>query len=206
MLHVDVEPLVYIVDDDAGMRKSLELVLASDPVRVVSCPSAEVFLDRFDCARSGCVILDLRLERIGGFELFEHLRQRCDGIPVIFLTGHGDVEQAVEAMKRGAFDFLEKPVDPWRLHSRVREAIEQWTVQRAQNAERLTIREHLDRLTVTERSVLEGLVRGETSEEIATRMHRSRRTVDNHRLHILRKMKAGNTAELVRKVMLVEPV
>jgi len=191
-------PVVYVVDDDAGMRKSLRLTLAGADLKAECYASAEAFLEDYEPGRGGCMVLDLRMEAVSGLELFERMRHAGDHLPVIFLTGHGSVQDAVKAMRLGAFDFLEKPAHPNWLVKRVREALREQASQREREAELAQIRERLAQLTQAEQQVLDRVAEGKSSAEIAAELHRSRRTIDNHRLRLMRKMQASSSADLVR--------
>lgn len=202
MNQITQQYVVRIVDDDLSLRETLRRVLESSGFETRSFESAEAFLERFDGDRTGAVVLDIRMEQIGGLELFEIMRSRRLTCPVIFLTGGADVSQAVRAMKLGAFDFIEKPVSSEALIERIRAAHRWLDEQSERTTEARRAEACLGRLTEAERVILEHLVEGKTSEEIAAELHRSRRTVENHRQHILRKTGAANTAQLVRMVML----
>lgn len=198
------EQTVYVVDDDAGMRKSLRMKFELAGFHVRECPSAEAFLSDFDRQKTGCVVLDLRMEQMSGLELFEQLVRTQATIPVVFLTGHGDVPLAVRAMRLGAFDFMEKPCDPNRLVRRVRQAIGSDLAAAERRAELDRIRKSIEKLTAAERVVLSYVMKGFTAAEIAAELHRSPRTIENHRNHLLAKMQAKNLSEVVRLAVLVE--
>ena len=153
------EQIIYVVDDDAGMRKSLRLRLETAGFHVQECPSAENFLSGFDRQQTGCIVLDLRMEHMSGIELLEKLSEMCATIPVIFLTGHGEVSSAVRAMRMGAFDFLEKPCDPDYLVRRVRKAAGNDLAAAEKRAELDRIRKSINQLTATERVILDYAMR-----------------------------------------------
>jgi len=164
--------------------------------------SGGAFLQSREQRASHCVVLDVRLSDMSGLDLQEHLRASGDRIPVVFVTGNGEIEAAVRAMRLGAFDFLEKPVDASRLVDRVGAAVAEYAAMEARLAWINEARQRLRTLSRTERIILDELVRGRTNAEIAASLHRSRRTIENHRARILQKMGARNIADLVRMAIL----
>ena len=196
-------PIVYAVDDEAAIRKLLRLMLTSAGFTVETYESGDAFLAEYDPQRAGCLILDLQMETMTGLELFTKLQEESSDLPVIFLTGHGDVDNAVHAKKLGAFDFLEKPFDSSRLIDRVRQAVQQRVNPSDQRLEVKAISTKLQSLTESERHVLRLVAEGKSSKQIAVELHRSRRTIENHRHHIMQKMNASSAGELVRMATLV---
>ncbi|MEX0701087.1 MAG: response regulator [Planctomycetales bacterium] len=186
-----------MVDDQARIRESLQALLRSVHLRVVTCGSAQEFLDTYDPACAGCLVLDVRMPGMSGIQLQEELQARGTEIPIIFITGHGDVALAVQAMKGGAVEFLEKPLDHQRLLDCIHEAIERDRVQRLAAEARSAIRERIERLTRRERQVLEEVVAGRSSREIAAELAVSVKTVEAHRARIMRKMEAHSAAQLI---------
>lgn len=198
--------VVYVVDDDAGMRELIRRLLASveGGVAVELFASADQFLAGYEPSRVSCLVLDLRMKGMTGLELLERLRADGTTPPVIVLTGFGDVESAVRAMKGGAYDYMEKPPNPQLFTRRVSEALA--FAQREMLRRRVTrlVRDRLVRLTATERQVIRFILAGKTSDEIAIELHRSTRTIENHRFRILRKLGARNTIELAGMAMLAQ--
>jgi FixJ family two-component response regulator len=195
-------PTVFLVDDDAGMLKSLAAVMEVNSLPARTYPSAEAFLADYDPRRPGCLVLDVRMPGMSGVELLERLRAGRVDLPVIVITGHGDVPTAVRSMKLGAIEFLEKPVDPRALLEKVREALERDEARRAEQEEARAARERMEALTNREREVVRLLVAGLSSKQIAGEMGISIKTVEHHRAHVMAKTAAVNVADLVRMTML----
>jgi len=194
-------PVIHIVDDDPGVRRSLALWLGFRNRLTREHPSAEDFLGAVDADCQGCAIIDVRLGGMSGLELQGRMAERGIALPVIFLTGHGDVPTARAALKGGAFDFLEKPVENDRLVELVEAALRsderRW--EAAQQAERL--QERLDRLTPREREVMEQVVAGRHNREIALEMGISARTVEVYKARLMDKLDVRRVADLVRFAM-----
>jgi FixJ family two-component response regulator len=190
------EARVFIVDDDPAVRRSTALVLTAHGIRSVELESADAFIEQFDASQRGCVLLDLRMPGMTGEELLKTLRAGGVQIPVIVVTGHGDVPAAVRTMKLGLVDFLQKPVEQGILIEAVRSALAQDEKRRAEEAATKGARERLARLTPRERELMGFLAKGRTSKEIANTLGVSVKTVDNHRAHLLSKLEASNVAEL----------
>jgi FixJ family two-component response regulator len=194
-------PTVFVVDDNAGVRRSLRALLESASLAVETYASGEEFLAAYDPERAGCLVLDVRLRRGSGLDLQDELRRRKAILPIIVLTGHGNVPISVRALKAGAVDFLQKPVPPSVLLERIRAAIEMDRQARAATTERAPVIERLAHLTPREREVLELLITGHTSKQIAAALHVSVRTVEGHRRMVLSKMDVSSAAQLVRTVL-----
>jgi two-component system response regulator FixJ len=194
-------PIVFIVDDDEAVRSSLRLLLKSVGQVPVALGSAREFLDKYDPAQPGCLVLDVRMPEMSGLELQEKLNLRGAVIPVIFITGHGDVPMAVEAMQAGAFDFLQKPFRDQDLIDRIQRALEKDRANRAGLNERSLIREHLESLTPREREVLALVTSGKPNKIMAAELGVSQRTVEIHRARVMEKMSASSLAQLVRMMM-----
>lgn len=194
---------VFVVDDNAGVRKSLRALFESADLAVAAYASAEDFLADYAPDRPGCLLLDVRLRHSSGLDLQDELRRRKSTLPVIVLTGHGTVPTSVRALKAGAVDFLQKPAPPKVLLDRVRTAIEVDRQTRATVAEGAVVREQLAHLTPRQREVMELLLAGKTSKEIATALRVSVRTVEGHRRVVLAKTNVSSAAQLVRVVLSV---
>ncbi|HVY83404.1 MAG TPA: response regulator transcription factor [Steroidobacteraceae bacterium] len=197
----DAQALVFVVDDDEAVRSSTKLLLKSVGLPAVTLASAQEFLDNYDPQQPGCVVLDVRMPLMSGLELQQLLNMRGAIIPVIFITGHGDIPMAVEAMQHGAFDFLQKPFRDQDLLDRVQKALEKDRVNRAQLREKARIRERRDSLTPREREILELMTRGKPNKVMAADLGVSQRTVEIHRARVMEKMGATSLAQLVRMVM-----
>jgi RNA polymerase sigma factor (sigma-70 family) len=192
---------VFVVDDDEAVRKSLGLLLSSAGLTVETFSSANEFLAQYDPGRFGAVILDVRMPEMTGLELQEYLNVHGAVIPVIFITGHADVPMAVEAMRHGAYDFLEKPFRDQDLLERVRNALEQDRMNRERLEQHDAIQERLMALTPREREVLDLVTSGKANKVMAAELGVSQRTVEIHRARVMEKMGASSLAHLVRMVM-----
>jgi two-component system, LuxR family, response regulator FixJ len=192
---------VFIVDDDDAVRKSLALLMQSAGLPVESFASAREFLTRYDAYQPGCVVLDVRMPEMTGLELQEYLNIHGAIIPVIFITGHGDVPMAVEAMRAGAYDFLQKPFLDADLLERIRRALEQDRANRTRLQQHDAIQERLVSLTPREREILDLVTSGKPNKVMAAQLGVSQRTVEIHRARVMEKMGASSLAQLVRMVM-----
>jgi FixJ family two-component response regulator len=197
-------PTVFVVDDDEGVRNSLRFLLKSVGLASHALGSASEFLDTYRPSQPGCLVLDVRMPGMSGLELQEQLNVRGAVIPVIFITGHGDIPMAVEAMQQGAFDFLQKPFRDQDLIDRVQRALERDTTNRAALDQHARIRERLDSLTPREREVLALMTRGKPNKIMAAELGVSQRTVEIHRARVMEKSGAASLAQLVRMVMDLE--
>jgi two-component system response regulator FixJ len=191
-------PTVFVVDDDGAVRSSLRLLLKSVGLAVSTFDSAQAFLDAFSPQWAGCILLDVRMPGMIGPVLQEQLTLRGSRLPVIFITGHGDVSMAVEAMQKGAFDFVEKPFHDKQLLDRVHGALAEDARVRRQLAEHETIRNRFESLTPREREVLDQVARGSSNKVMAYDLRISQRTIEIHRSRIMEKMQAPSLAQLVR--------
>jgi len=192
---------VFVVDDDEAVRTSLRLLLKSVGLPVETFASAQEFLDQFDPDRAGCLVLDIRMPGMSGLELQQHLNDRHSIMPVVFITGHGDVPMAVEAMQAGAVDFIQKPFRDQDLIDRINRALEKDREMRSQLRERDEIRRRMSQLTPREREVLELVTQGKANKVIAGDLNVSQRTVEIHRARVMEKMGANSLAHLVRMVI-----
>lgn len=194
-------PLVSVVDDDAAARSSLRLLLKSLGLAAVAYDSAASLLSSYDPGQPGCLLLDIRMPGMNGLELQQVLTQRGAVNPIIFITGHGDIPMAVEAMQHGAFDFLQKPFRDQELLDRVQCALAKDRSIREQLRGNETVRRHLDSLTAREHDVLELVTAGEPNKIIAHKLGISQRTVEIHRARVMEKMSAESLAHLVHMTM-----
>ncbi len=197
-------PTVFVVDDDEGVRNSLRFLLKSVGIASRALASAKEFLDAYKPNQPGCLVLDVRMPGMSGIELQQLLNLRGAVIPVIFITGHGDVPMAVEAMQQGAFDFLQKPFRDQDLIDRIQRALERDSRSRTALAQHAKIRERLESLTPRERQVLSLMTRGMPNKVMAAELGVSQRTVEIHRARVMEKTDAASLAQLVRMVIDVE--
>jgi two-component system response regulator FixJ len=195
---------VFVVDDDDAVRTSLRLLLKSVGLPVETFGSAQEFLELFDADRAGCLVLDIRMPAMSGLELQQRLNEMHAIVPIVFITGHGDVPMAVEAMQYGAVDFIQKPFRDQDLIDRINQALEKDRDNRAGLRERDAIRRRMQQLTPREREVLELVTRGRANKVIAADLNVSQRTVEIHRARAMEKMGASSLAHLVRMVIEAE--
>lgn len=192
-----MRPTVFLVDDDDAYRRSLRFLLEAADLVVEDFASAHAFLDSYDSQRPGCLLLDVRMPQMSGLELQEQLRRHQVGLPIIFITGHGNVPMSVKAMKAGAMDFIEKPFDGQMLVERIKQAFLQDAKQRQHQARVDEIGRLCARLTSREREVMELIVAGQTNKQIAATLNLSHRTVEVHRARIMDKMECESLSELL---------
>jgi two-component system response regulator FixJ len=192
------EPVIAVIDDDDALRDALAVMISAAGWRTEGYSSAEDFLANLACHRSGCALIDIRLPGMDGMALFRRLREVAPGFPVVILTGHGDVPMAVEALKAGAVDFIEKPFDPDRLLDSLGQALR---LDAAARETKIAIEEFqalLDKLTPREREVMDYMVLGQSNKMIAAKLGISPRTVEIYRARVMDKMQVRTLAELVR--------
>jgi len=194
--------VVHVIDDDEASRQSLAFLLQTADIEVRTYASASVFLDLVPNLDSGCVVTDVRMPGMSGIDLLRRLRELNVEVPVIVITGHGDVPLAVEAMKIGAVDFLEKPFDDEVLLASVRSALARHDGQKQRQGERAEIESRLAALSNRERDVLSGLISGRANKQIAYDLGISPRTVEIYRANLMNKMQAGSLSELVRMALI----
>ena len=195
---------VHIIDDDQALRESLAFLLQAAQLEVRSFDSAKAFLDALPDASVGCVITDIRMPDMSGIDLLRRLKELKVGIPVIVITGHGDVPLAVEAMKIGAADFFEKPFNDDQLVASVRAALQQQQGQTKRGAERAEIEHRISTLSAREKDVLTGLIEGRANKQIAFDLGISPRTVEIYRANLMNKMQADSLSDLVRMALVVQ--
>lgn len=193
---------VHVVDDDAAMRDSLCFLLKSAKLEVHTYESADVFLRALPEIEGGCVLTDVRMPGLSGIELLRRLKKSRIDLPVIVMTGHGDITLAVEAMKEGAVDFLEKPFDDATLLKTARSALDRYEKEAKKDAEKAIILSKLALLSQREKQVLEGLIAGHSNKIIAADHRISPRTVEIYRAHVMSKMQADSLSDLVRMALI----
>jgi two-component system response regulator FixJ len=194
--------LVHVIDDDDAVRESLEFLLRTAKIEVRTYDSANAFLKAMSGGGTGCIVTDVRMPGMSGVDLLRQLKARGSTMPVIVITGHGDIQLAVEAMKVGAADFLEKPFDDEVLLASVKSALGRLEKDAHRETERAELNNRLASLSTREREVLEGLVAGKANKVIAFDLGISPRTVEIYRAHVMTKMNAGSLSELVRMALL----
>lgn len=194
------EPIVYVVDDDENARHSLEFLLDCTGIRVRSFPSADAFLASSPPWQDACVVTDVRMPGMSGVELVEEAKRRGMDVPIIVMTGHADVPLAIQAMKAGVADFIEKPFDDEVILAAIRGALAQHADKQHSHAERATVLERMKSLSGREREVMDGLVAGQANKAIAYDLGISARTVEVYRANVMMKMQAKSLSELVRMV------
>jgi two-component system response regulator FixJ len=197
------EPTVFVVDDDEAMRSSLKWLIESTGLRVETFDSADTFLTGYSPDWAGCLLLDVRMPGMSGLELQTYLAREDYRLPVIIITGHGDVAMAVKAMRAGALDFIEKPFHDEDLLRSIRRALEADSQGRAQRAQHADILARLETLTPREHEVMDLVTAGYPNKEIAAVLKVSGKTVEAHRARVMDKMQASSLAELVRMALLV---
>jgi two-component system response regulator FixJ len=196
--------VVHIIDDDEALRESLAFLLRTAKLEVKSFDSAKAFLEALPDASLACVITDVRMPDLSGIDLLKRLKELKIGVPVIVITGHGDIALAVEAMKIGAADFLEKPFNDDLLLASVHAALDQQRDQTKRDAERAEIEHCLFTLSPRERDVLAGLVEGRANKQIAFDLGISPRTVEIYRANLMNKMQADSLSDLVRMALVAQ--
>jgi RNA polymerase sigma factor (sigma-70 family) len=197
-------PTVFIVDDDPAMRQSLRWLTESVGLQVETFDTAEAFLDTYSPERPGCLVLDVRMPGMSGLDLQTTLVERNVSIPVIIVTGHGEVQSAVRAMKNGAVNFIEKPFSDQDLLDAVRHALDQDAQTRDSADARRQVADRFALLTPRERQVLLLVVNGRANKQIAAELEISQKTVEVHRSHVMQKLQAQSVAELVHMSMVID--
>ncbi|MCC8393789.1 response regulator [Paraburkholderia sp. MMS20-SJTR3] len=197
----DAAPVVYIVDDDNGMRTSLAWLLESVGIKSHGFVSATDFLRAFDLNVPGCLVLDVRMPEVSGFDVQEELNRRGATLPIIFVSGHGDIPMSVRALQHGAIDFVEKPYNSQQMLERIQRAMKLASQRHTKHMRQLELRERINSLTAREKEVLNGLIEGKASKVIAADLSISVKTVDVYRASIKEKLGATSIPTLVRGVL-----
>jgi len=195
---------VYVVDDDAAVRDSMRWLMDSVGLRVEAFDSGEAFLRAISPENSGCVVLDLRMPGLGGLDVYAQLRERGIDLPVIVVSGHGDVPIAVRALKSGVADFVEKPFKDQELLDCVQQALRRDAEQSLQRLRREELTTRYRTLTPRELDVLRLVVDGQANKAIGATLGISQKTVETHRARVMEKMAAGSVSELVRMTLIIE--
>lgn len=197
----EAEPTVFIVDDDQGVREAVKILMRSIGLRSEAFPSADEFLKSYHPDLSGCLVLDVRMPGMSGLELQKQLTALGSILPIIFITAHGDVPMAVEAVKAGAMDFVQKPFRDQELIDKIQDALAENANARKKLADQSRIAERIASLTPREHEVMEMVVDGNANKVIAADLGLSQRTVEIHRGRVMNKMKAGSVSQLVQMVL-----
>ena len=200
----DIQQTVYVVEDDEAVRDSLELLLKSDDKPVQTYESANAFLQDYSDKMAGCIVLDIRMPGMDGMELQKKLNDKHSILPIIFVTGHGDVPMAVDAMKEGAVDFIQKPYREEALLEKIEAALAQDREQRKTLDEKQEITRRVKSLTPREREIMDRMIAGQANKVIAIELEISQRTVEIHRSRVMHKMGTHSLAHLVRMVLSVK--
>jgi len=201
MNNTNQQSTVYIVDDDQAIRHAMEMLMRSVGLDYEIFHSGNDFLASHTNDRAGCLVLDIRMPGLGGLELQDKLNEMGSTLPIIFITGHGDVPMAVEAMQKGAIDFIQKPFRDQELLDRIGEAVKADQEKRTAREEQHAVRDRIEKLTNREREVLDLVVTGKPNKVIAYELGVSQRTVEIHRARVMEKMEAKSLADLVRMHM-----
>ncbi len=194
----EVQPTIYVVDDDDGMRRALDTLLSTVGYKTAVFSRPSEFLSQFKPEAHSCLVLDIRMPEMSGLEVQQQLNRRGSMLPVIFITGHGDVPMAVQAMKEGAFEFIQKPFRDQDLLDRINHALKQDADNRTNAARRSEVQHRLESLTPREKQVMNFIVDGSANKVIAIDLGLSERTVEIHRAKVMEKMGARSVAHLVK--------
>jgi two-component system response regulator FixJ len=197
-----VEAVVHVIDDDDAVRDSLSFLLTAAGLTITAYDSATAFVAKLPRVAAGCIVTDIRMPGLSGVDLLKRLKLEGIRMPVIVMTGHGDVPLAVEAMKLGAVDFLEKPFDDDHLLAAIRSALDRHGDDDKRAEREVAYRERLETLSAREQQVLDGLIAGHPNKTIAYDLGISARTVEVYRANVMTKMQAGSLSELVRMAMI----
>lgn len=200
----DSEPTVFVVDDDEPVRDAIGMLLDTVDIPHESFDSGTAFVDGYTRQRTGCLVLDIRMPGMSGLELQDHLIASNDPLPIIFITGHGDIPMAVEAMKKGAMDFIRKPFRDQELLDRIHEALNRDAANREHHADLEAVRGRAVTLTPRETEVFARVAEGQANKVVAIDLEISERTVEIHRSQVMQKMTARNLADLVKMKILLD--
>ena len=195
---------VFLIDDDDAVRDSMGMLMVAYDIPYVSFASAEEFLQYYDNNQRGCLVLDIRMAGMSGLELQSCLNDKGSVLPIIFISGHGDVPMAVEAMRLGALDFLRKPIDEQKLLDCIYNAFKNEAEIRSTNNNRIMLRSRIRTLTERESEVFSMVAEGDTNKIIALQLGISERTVEVHRSQVMKKLDAKTMADLVRAHVLMQ--
>lgn len=198
---LDLKPLVRVIDDDDAMRRSWAFLIEAEGWDVVTYADAVEFITSNDFYRPGCLVLDVRMPRMSGLELQERLKKLNVALPIIFISGHGDIDMAVHTLKSGAVDFLQKPVDDQKLLNAINTAVITSLNQRRNDNEVADFRKRLDNLTMREREVIRMVAQGMSNKAVADSLNISEKTVQVHRGAAYRKLDIHNAAEIARMLL-----
>lgn len=199
-------PVVYVVDDDPAVRKSVAFLVGILDVEVVALDTAEAFLGAYRAGRPSCLILDVRMPGMSGIELQEQLRREATDIPIIFVSGHGDIPMTVRAMRGGAVTFLTKPYSDQDLLDQVQKALHGDRLRQQERREEATLQARYDLLTLREQEVLALIVQGSTNKHVAQALDISVKTVETHRARVMDKMRVQNLAELFHACQSIQKI
>jgi two-component system, LuxR family, response regulator FixJ len=197
------QEMVHIIDDDDAIRDSLQFLLSTASLEVAAHESAADFLEGLAQSGADCILTDVRMPGMSGIELLRHLKRQGNEVPIIVMTGHGDVALAVEAMKAGAFDFLEKPFSDDQVLNAVRAAIDDWRGAQDQDRRRRELKAAVEALSARERQVLDGLIEGHPNKTIAYDLGISPRTVEIYRANLMTKLGASSLSDVIRIAFIV---
>ena len=197
-----LKPTVFLVDDDQAYRQSLRFLLEEAGLSVADFDSAAAFLEAFEPRNPGCLVLDVRMPEMTGLQLQEYMVDERFNLPIIFITGHGDVPMSVKAMKSGAMDFIEKPFEAQLLIRAIRQAFARDRDKRLSQARKYLIQDMYGRLTLREREVMRLVVAGKSNKQIASALSVSHRTVEVHRARVMEKMESHSLPELINMAVI----
>ena len=200
----DAVPTVFVVDDDEPVRDAIALLLDTVDIPYETFENAQAFLSGYQRGRTGCLVLDIRMPGMNGLELQDRLLGDQDPLPIIFMTGHGDIPMAVQAMKKGAVDFIRKPFRDQELLDRIQEALSSDAENREHRADLEAVRARAESLTPREQEVFDRVAEGQANKVVAIDLSISERTVEIHRSQVMQKMAARNLADLVKMKILLD--
>ena len=200
----EAQNTIFIVDDDEAVRDSLEMLVKSVGLSARTFAHGQAFLDQYEPAKTGCLVLDIRMPVMGGLELQQELRNRASCLPIVFITGHGDIPMAVKAVKEGAVDFISKPFREQELLDCIQRAIREQEEEQDRNLAKSNIVTNLAKLSPRETEVMNMVIEGTANKVIAMDLNLSERTVEVHRSHVMEKMQTRSLAKLVQMVAMLQ--